>query len=101
MTSTSWLFLLSSPGQRGAEPLPELLARAGHTVTVVVTDDFVVDAVVRGGADALRACGVEVLYDAAAVRRRGLLDRVDVATLRSHDDVAGLLLDEERRVVWR
>lgn len=98
---TSWLFLLGSAEQSGAEPLPELVARAGHPVTVVVTDDFVVDAVVRGRAAALRASGVTVLYDAAAVRRRGLGDRVDAAALRTYDDVAALMLDEETRVVWR
>ncbi|GAA1866407.1 hypothetical protein [Myceligenerans crystallogenes] len=98
---TPWLFLLSSPEQPGGEPLPELLARAGHPVTVVVTDDFVVDAVVGGRAAELTGCGIEVLYDDAALRRRGLRDRVGAAARRSHDDVAALLLDERTKVVWR
>ncbi|WP_402376679.1 hypothetical protein [Isoptericola rhizosphaerae] len=97
---TPWLFLLSSPEQAGAEPLPELLARSGHPVVAVATDDFVVDAV-HGRADALRECGVEVLFDDAALVRRGLRDRVAPAARLTHDDIAARALDGRTRVVWR
>lgn len=97
---SSWLLLLSSPAGPASMPTAQLLARSGHAVTVVVTDDAVPGAVVHGVTE-LRAEGVEVLYDEAALRRRGVRERVEPGALRTHDDIAALMLAPQTQVVWR
>jgi hypothetical protein len=83
---TPWLFLLSAPEQAGTEPLPEILARAGHPVTVVVTDDFVVDAVVR----AFTAPGVVgEAVNVGAIEANDASDTTGIGIELDEDKVAG------------
>lgn len=79
------------------------LARAGQHVVLVVTDDVVVD-LLRGAAwrDDVAAAGVEVLVDAPAARRRGVLARVGAhARPAEHAELGALLADPAVRTVWR
>lgn len=94
------MFLMSSGEGPADLSVPELLAKAGHDVIAVLTDDALTGSLV-GAQDHLQAAGVRVLRDRAAVSRRGLLHMAQVDTLVSHDELAALILDPTNKVVWR
>ncbi|QCB92296.1 hypothetical protein [Cellulomonas shaoxiangyii] len=102
--SARWLVVASRrPAAAGATAWDDAaaLARAGQDVVLVVTDDVVVD-LLRGAPwrSRVAAAGVRVLVDAAAARRRGVLDRLDVPAAEP-PALGALLADPGLRTVWR
>ncbi len=97
---SSWIFLMSSGEGPADLSVPELLAKSGHDVTAVLTDDTLPGSLV-GAQEHLHLAGVHVLRDRAAVSRRGLLQMVQPDTLVSYDEMAALVLDPTNKVVWR
>jgi len=102
----TWLLVASrapGPTTRSLWDDATALAAVGADVTVVATDDAVVDVLdATDPAGAARAAGVRVRVDATAARRRGVADLPAVAPLLVEDDeVARLLLEPTGRVVWR
>lgn len=97
---SSWVFLMSCAEGPADLSAPELLARSGHDVIAVLTDDALPASLI-GAQDHLQRAGVRVLRDRAAVSRRGMLQVVQADTLVTHDEIAALMLDPARKVVWR
>lgn len=100
-----WLIVASREAAPYAEPVwadAGRLAATGAEVTVVATDDAVLDVVAgTGPVREARAAGVRVMVDAYALSRRGLRRAVTEPEQADAVAIAGLLVRPELRTVWR
>jgi hypothetical protein len=100
-----WLLIAARAAAPLARPLwadAAELAGAGQEVTLVLTDDAVLERITPGSSLPKAAeRGVRVLLERGAVGRRGIGGRLAEAELIDEDELAGLLLDPELRTVWR